>query len=247
MTTRLKVGSLAERTGLTVRTLHHYDEIGLLRPAERTASGHRLYGPAEVSRLQRITSLRHLGLSLEEVSECLDRPGFDLDAVLALQAERLRDGIERAERLLDTLEMLRAQLRERGDLDIGQLTGAIRMTKTQEKYFTAEQRKRLARRAETVGVERMDAVGGEWQALFAAFSRALDDGLDPASPEVQILCGRYDALVAEFTGGDAEIAGSLREMFRGEGPDVIMAQAGMPAQPPGVWGYIARARAAPSK
>ena len=48
----MKVGELTKRTGLTVRTLHHYDEIGLLAPAERTSSGHRLYGETELRRLQ---------------------------------------------------------------------------------------------------------------------------------------------------------------------------------------------------
>ena len=64
--TTLRVGELAARAGVTVRTLHHYDEIGLLRPA-RTAAGHRRYGPAEVERLQQITSLRALGVPLAEI------------------------------------------------------------------------------------------------------------------------------------------------------------------------------------
>lgn len=64
-----KVGDLAGRTGLSVRTLHHYDEIGLLSPSGRTGSGHRLYSAEDVLRLQRIRSLRALGFSLEEIRE----------------------------------------------------------------------------------------------------------------------------------------------------------------------------------
>ena len=60
--TAIKVGEVAKRTGLSVRTLHHYDEIGLLSPSRRTASGHRLYGAGELARLQQIKSLRQLGL-----------------------------------------------------------------------------------------------------------------------------------------------------------------------------------------
>lgn len=63
----LKVGELAERTGLSVRTLHHYDEIGLLSPVGRTGSGHRLYGGEELTRLAQIVSLRQLGLSLDAI------------------------------------------------------------------------------------------------------------------------------------------------------------------------------------
>ena len=85
----LKVGELARRTGLTVRTLHHYDEIGLLRPSLHTDSGHRLYTAADIARLQQVLSLRQLGLSLEEVRDCLDRPGFSPLEVIDLHLARL--------------------------------------------------------------------------------------------------------------------------------------------------------------
>src|SRR5919107_2876078 len=79
-----KVGELARRTGLSVRTLHHYDEIGLLRPSHRTASGHRLYSAADVVRLQQIKSLRQLGFSLDEVGDCLRDPAFAPRRVLEM-------------------------------------------------------------------------------------------------------------------------------------------------------------------
>ena len=62
--TWLKVGELARRTGLTVRTLHHWDELGLLQPGDRTDSGHRLYGEEQVVRLQHIVTLRTLGFAV---------------------------------------------------------------------------------------------------------------------------------------------------------------------------------------
>src|SRR5947208_9929352 len=90
----LKVGELARRTGLTVRTLHHYDAIGLLRPSLHTGSGHRLYTAGDVARLQQVLSLRQLGFSLEEVRGCLDRPGFSPLEVIELPLARLREQIE---------------------------------------------------------------------------------------------------------------------------------------------------------
>jgi DNA-binding transcriptional MerR regulator len=69
----LKVGELAKRTGLTVRTLHHYDEIGLLKPSLHTEAGYRLYTRGDVARLQQVLSLRQLGFALEEIRDCLDR------------------------------------------------------------------------------------------------------------------------------------------------------------------------------
>src|SRR5437870_6900691 len=90
----LKVGELARRTGLTIRALHHYDEIGLLQPSLHTESGHRPYTAGDIARLQQILSLRQLGFSLEEVRACLDRPGFSPLEVIGLHIARLREQIE---------------------------------------------------------------------------------------------------------------------------------------------------------
>src|SRR6476659_901953 len=100
----LKVGELGKRTRLTVRTLHHYDEIGLLKPSLHTESGHRLYTDSDIARLQQVLSLRQLGFSLEEVRDCLDRPGFSPLAVIRLHVARLRAQIEWQRKLCAGLE-----------------------------------------------------------------------------------------------------------------------------------------------
>src|SRR5215471_19289216 len=102
----LKVGELARRTGLTVRTLHHYDEIGLLKPSLYTEAGYRLYTHADVARLQQVLSLRQLGFALEEVRDCLDRPGFAPLEVIRLHITRLREQIELQRKLCERLETL---------------------------------------------------------------------------------------------------------------------------------------------
>ena len=79
-----KIGELARATGLTVRTLHHYDSLGLLRPSERSPAGYRLYGAEDVVRLQKIVSLRQLGFSLDAIRDCLDTPGLSLGRVLEM-------------------------------------------------------------------------------------------------------------------------------------------------------------------
>ncbi|HTN87073.1 MAG TPA: MerR family transcriptional regulator, partial [Sorangium sp.] len=87
----LKVGELASQTGLSVRTLHYYEEVGLLSPSHRTASGHRLYSAGDVARLQQIKSLRELGFSLEQIAGCLDRQRFSPLQTIELHLSRLRE------------------------------------------------------------------------------------------------------------------------------------------------------------
>jgi DNA-binding transcriptional MerR regulator len=239
----MKVGELAARAGLTVRTLHHYDELGLLRPAGRTPSGHRLYGRAELERLLQIASLRHLGLPLEEIAACLARPEYSLERVLDLHVERMERQIAGQQELCDRVRSLRDRLRAAETVSVDELTKTIEVTMNYEKYYTPEQLEQLATRREEVGEERMRQVQQEWQELFAAYEKAMSAGLDPASPEVQALAKKSAALIREFTGGDAGIATSLGNLYRTEGPQNVMASHGM-QMAPGLWEYMGEARAA---
>lgn len=239
----MKVGELAERTGLTVRTLHHYDEIGLLSPCRRTASGHRLYGAAEVRRLQQIASLKHLGLSLDEIRACLDRPEFSLERTLELHIERIDEEIDRKRKLRGVIVDLRDRLRSAEEVSVDQLTHTIEVTMRYEKYYTPEQLEQLERRREDVGEDRIQEVQEEWKRLFAAFQKAMDDGVDPASGEVKMLARKSAALIEEFTGGDPGIMASLTEMYREEGAETVMDRHDIPMAP-GLWEYMGEARKA---
>lgn len=78
----VRVGDLAEAAGMTVRTLHHYEEVGLLTPSSRTTAGHRLYGPEAVDRLYRVSRLRRIGLSLDQIGRVLEDPDWGLQHAL---------------------------------------------------------------------------------------------------------------------------------------------------------------------
>lgn len=84
-----RVGELAEASGLTVRTLHYYDEIGMLVASDRTPAGHRLYADDDVERLYRICLLRGLGFSLNDIREALDEPAWNLQAALTAHLHEL--------------------------------------------------------------------------------------------------------------------------------------------------------------
>src|SRR5947209_3165062 len=145
----LKVGELARRTGLTIRALHHYDEIGLLKPSLHTEAGHRLYTAGDVARLQQVVSLRQLGLSLEEIRDCLDRPGFSPLEVIDLHLARLREQIKSQRRLCERFEAIATRLRTAGEVSADEFLRAIEEMIMIETYFTPEQRELIRdRRAE---------------------------------------------------------------------------------------------------
>lgn len=114
------VSELAARTGVSVRTLHHYDAIGLLTPRERSAKGYRLYGDAELLRLQQILIERSLGLSLEHIRRTLDDPSFDLQTALIDQRERLYHRRDETAAMIEAVDAALASLDddERGDAEL---------------------------------------------------------------------------------------------------------------------------------
>ena len=101
-----RVGELASATGLTVRTLHYYEEIGLLVASGRSEAGHRLYADSDVERLYRICLLRRLGLPLGEISRALDDPAWSLRAAMTTQLADLDHRVEAAGRLRSRVAQL---------------------------------------------------------------------------------------------------------------------------------------------
>jgi DNA-binding transcriptional MerR regulator len=188
----LKVGELARRTGLTVRTLHHYDEIGLVRPSHRTESGHRLYTPADVARLQQVVSLRQLGFSLEEIGDCLSRDDVSPRRVVELHLERLRQQIALQQRLCQRLEGLAAHFRSAESVSVEEFLQTIEVMIMSENLYTPEQMKQFEEVGKRVGTDEIKAVEEAWTALLAEVRANRD--LDPASPQAQDLARRWEEL-----------------------------------------------------
>ena len=215
-----KVGELARRTGLSVRTLHYYDEIGLLTPSRRTQAGHRLYTADDVVRLQRIKSLQHLGFTLREVRECLDRPDFPLGRVIQLHLSRLKERIELQQRLCDLLERVAARLRSGEEVSSGEFVDTvmevIEMSERLERYYTPEQLEYLEERRREVGEERIREGEAEWAELMEQVRAEMEAGTNPSNERVQALARRWMGLLREFTGGDPGIERSLNNMWHQE-------------------------------
>lgn len=214
--TSLRVGQLTKRTGLSVRTLHYYDEIGLLLPRRRTEAGYRLYGEAEIARLQQIASLRQLGFTLDEIREILARPGVSVQQVIELHLEQIDDQIKGLGILRHRLDAISRGLRSNGSVTVETLLETMEAMNRMEKYYTQEQLERLRQRREELGDEHIRAVEAEWPELIAKVRSAYEAGTDPSDPSVQKLAKRWMELVREFTGGDPSIAQSVQQVWEGE-------------------------------
>jgi DNA-binding transcriptional MerR regulator len=211
-----KVGELARATGTSVRTLHWYDEIGLLSPSDHSRAGHRLYGEEDLSRLQQILSLRQLGFSLDEVRELLSRPDVSALSVIHMHIARLREQMELSRTLLARLEGMASWLASNERASAEDLLKTIEVMQMFEKYYTKEQLAELEARRQALGDEGMAAVQAEWPALIAKVREQMDKGTPPEDPSVGALARRWMELVEMFTGGNQGIRKSLETAYASE-------------------------------
>jgi DNA-binding transcriptional MerR regulator len=210
-----RIGELARRTGLTVRTLHHYDEIGLLSAAERSEGGHRVYGEADVRRLYRIVSLRSLGLPLDAIAATLDEDGFDARAAVEDHLARLEAQMEQQRRLQERLRKLLERL------DTEDFLTTIEELTMRQRYYTPEQLDQLEQRRQAIGEDAIRDVEREWARIFATLRTEMEAGTDPADPRLRPLAERGRELIAMFTGGDPGITSALKEMWEKEDPGTV--------------------------
>src|SRR5262245_7143392 len=239
----LKVGELARRTGLTIRTLHHYDEIGLLKPSLHTESGHRLYTAADIARLQQVISLRQLGFSLEHVGDCLSLADFSPLEVILLHVARLREQIDMQRGLCERLEALAAHFQQAGEVSADEFLQTIEVMNMIENHYTPEQLEYLKKRREEAGAAGEEAIKkgqADWAALMADLQAEMEKGTDPADPKLKEYEKRRQALVACFTGGNAGIEQSLKRMWTEQG-DKLATQFGYD---PKLMEYLAKVAAA---
>ena len=249
MTETWKIGPLAEASGLTVRTLHHWDAIGLLSPSRRTAGGHREYTEQDVVRLYQVLALRNLGLGLETIGVCLDT-GVDA-------ARLVRDHLASVRSSITALEMLHGRLQRLADelaadqaptatdlLDALRAMGATDPEKEQalHRHLDTDQMQVLVARTTALGPTAHYLLEIEWPELYRRAEQLRTAGTPPSDPKVRRLVARMDELSVLFNGGDAAISSGVQAAWH----DDPAALSGDPATPPHAWhdltAYLTQAR-----
>ncbi|MFB4284089.1 MerR family transcriptional regulator [Nonomuraea sp. MTCD27] len=213
-----KIGELATATGLTVRTLRHFHQIGLLRPAGRSSAGHRLYTGDDVRRLYRILALRELNMPLGEIANHVDGDGADLPAAIERQLAQAERQIELHRRLHRQLQGLARALRAAREPSIDQLIRAMEAM-MQAKHLSPEHFAGLRRRHLEVGEAGFARWRDRMAELAARAAEHAERGTDPADPEVQDLAGEWFAAVTEMTGDDRSVLSALYSKIDRQGAE----------------------------
>jgi len=209
----------ARLSGVTVRTLHHYDRLGLLKPSHYTRAGFRLYSEDDFVRLEQIVALKFIGFSLNEITNILKSGPGDLATTLRQQRQAIeekRDRLQLAVKAIESAEQVMAMSRAPGWETFAKIIEVINMQSNMDwtkKYYSAEAQREIQKRAATIPREVIEQGQRDWTALINEVQAAVSAGEDPASEKSQALAARWAELVRGFTGGNAEIQRGLNRMY----------------------------------
>jgi len=212
------IGEVARAAKVSVRALHHYDEIGLVRPSGRSRSGYRLYTGADLERLQQVLFFRELGFRLEDIGPILEDPGFDRKSALLVQRARLAEDAARATALVALID---ATLRK---MERGEKMGPEEMfegfdprkheDEARERWGGTTEYKESARRTKGYTKDDWAALGAESGAITTALAEAMARGVKPGDDEAMDLAERHRAHIDRwFYPCSSEIHAGLGEMY----------------------------------
>jgi MerR family transcriptional regulator, thiopeptide resistance regulator len=215
------VGELAKLTRVSVRTLHHYDEIGLLSPSDRTRAGYRLYNADDAERLHRILVYRELGFDLKRIAEILDDPAADAMAHLRRQRELLHEQVERLQQTIRSVEVM-MNAKKSGlnlsDQEMREVFGAFdpgeHEAEAEQRWGETDAYKESRRRTTKYGKQEWLAIKAEAEQIESGMAAALREGLPPTSAAAMDLAEQHRQHISRwFYDCDYAIHRGLAQMY----------------------------------
>jgi len=213
-----RIQEFAALAGVTVRALHHYDRLGLLKPSARSGAGYRLYRDCDLARLEQIVVLKFLGLPLKQIGRLLRRES-SLRETLRSQQRVLDEKRRRLGWAIDAIREAERSLHAHGEPNwdlFKRIVKEIEMqndTEWSKKYYTPDAQKKVEERKKLWSPELQAEVSVKWSELFTDIERAIADGESPAGARAQALACRWRTLLEGFTGGDPDIQKGLNRMW----------------------------------
>ncbi|HEY3364913.1 MAG TPA: MerR family transcriptional regulator [Symbiobacteriaceae bacterium] len=210
------VKAVADLAGISIRTLHHYDDIGLLKPAQVTASGYRLYGQEDLERLQQVLFFRELGLTLHEIKEIINSPGFDRRQALLDHKQLLLERQDRLERLIQSVDRTLESMERGIKMDEKELFGGFDPSKYEEearqRWGKSKEYAQSNARTKKYTKEDWTAIGQESSLINQGLAVLMDRS--PADPEVQEWVRRHHQQINDrFYTCSLEIYRNLGDMY----------------------------------
>ncbi|MBK4586898.1 MerR family transcriptional regulator, partial [Enterobacter hormaechei] len=202
----IQVGELAKRAGITVRTLHHYEQTGLLLPSARSAAGYRLYNLADVQRLHMIQALAKAGLELAEIRDFLEQRSLSLAELLDGQITLLDKQLRSIHTLRNRLVELRTGLTDDATPDLEYWLQTLELMNMYDRWFSKEELQQLP-----FAVEK-EALADIWAGLVTEVKHLLEQNVSVTDARATDLASRWMERLEQDTAGKPEFLTRLNEM-----------------------------------
>jgi len=217
------VKQLSGLAGISPRTLHYYDEIGLLEPAAHGDNGYRYYGEEALLRLQQILFFKELDFRLDEIRAILAKPGFDVVYALGAHRQALLERVDRLNRLIQTID--KTTLHLQGQQTMQKKEYFAGFSEEKQKQYEAEIRQRYGEKAfegvtdwDSYTLEQKKRIKAESEAIYHDLVENMDKGY--ASPEVQKIIARWHQHLRYFYEPSTERLRGLGQMYT-EHPEFV--------------------------
>ena len=211
-----KAQEFARLAGVTVRALHYYDRLGLLKPQQRSRAGYRLYAQRDFGRLEQIVVLKFLGMPLKQIRSLLEAES-KLPVALQRQQTVLAEKRRQLDKAIAAIHSAQESFASRQEPDWKLFQYIIQEIEMQnsmdwsKKYYSPQAQEKVEERKKLWSPELQEKVSKEWAQLISDVEAAV--GEDPAGPKAQALAARWRKLLEGFSGGDPEIQKGLNKMW----------------------------------
>ena len=197
-TTPFTVSDAARMASVSVRTLHHYDEIGLLKPTARSRAGYRLYTESDLRRLHEILLFRELGFTLDAIRQILDDASFDRRAALQTQRALLAEDVTRKQAVLHAIDVALHQLDTTGDMTMGEMFDGFDQfdhaqyeDEARERWGHTDSYKESQRRVKSYTKADWAAMKEEAEAIVVAWAALMKEGIPADDPRARAIAERH--------------------------------------------------------
>lgn len=210
--TAMKVGDVAKLVGVTVRTLHHYHQIGLLVPRHLTEGGHRLYTDKDIQHLYQIMALKNFGFTLEEIRDMLHAADTDPSLLIKLQLEKATEALSTQLALCNALREVQQSLESYQAPSIHDMAEIIMMMQMNTKhYLSDEQIAQLKQRYQSIPTQETKQLEQDWVAFIERLQAYEAKQEDVRSSQAQQLAAYWKEFVRTVAGDDAALIDAVHQ------------------------------------
>lgn len=210
---KFSIGEFAKKTGLTVRTLHYYDEIGVLKPSLVTEKGRRFYSEQDLIILQKIVTLKFLGYSLEQIKEFLQKDKWNLKESLSMQKQIMLEQRRQIENVIKALDRAMYVIDHHGNIDASifmTLINGIQMENEHKQFLKNILDEKKVEHIYSLTDERQGEIERESVEIMTKLNILYGKG--PECEEVQILIDQLVDMMTELVGGDLSFLENVAEV-----------------------------------